>query len=136
MTVIVTFLTFLRLTGFLLAFYISLEHGLHEGHALIAPRLLVGLLGLIGLTCCCLKGLTIAVIAMAVQGIVGCKGTTMGYAMLAKLLTATLLRDLTSWAPRCLAFCVTFGFGWGCTALSFCLKVPTFLLNHNLLDVL
>ncbi len=57
------FLTFLRLTGFLLAFYISLEHGLHEGHALITPRLLLGLLGLRGLTFCCLKGLTIAVIA-------------------------------------------------------------------------
>ncbi len=48
----VTFLTFLRLTSFLLAFHISLEHGLHEDHALIAPRLLVGLLGLRGLICC------------------------------------------------------------------------------------
>ncbi len=67
--VIAMFLTFLRLTGILLAFHISLEHGLHEGYALIAPRLLVGLLGLRGLTCCCLKGLTIAVIAMAVQGV-------------------------------------------------------------------
>jgi hypothetical protein len=27
--VVVTFLTFLRFAGFLLAFYISLEHGLH-----------------------------------------------------------------------------------------------------------
>ena len=44
--VIVMFLTFLRLTGFLLAFYISLEHGLHEGHVPIAPRFLVGLFGL------------------------------------------------------------------------------------------
>jgi hypothetical protein len=44
---------FLRLTSFLLAFYISLEHGLHEGHALIAPRLLVGLLGLRGLMVWC-----------------------------------------------------------------------------------
>jgi hypothetical protein len=69
--VIVTFLTFLKPSGFLLAFYISLEHGLHEGRALIAPRLLVGLLGLRGLTCCCLKGLTIAVIATAVQGVGG-----------------------------------------------------------------
>jgi hypothetical protein len=50
--VVVTFLTFLRLTSFLLAFYISLKHGLHEDHALMAPRLLVGLLVLIGLTCC------------------------------------------------------------------------------------
>jgi hypothetical protein len=125
------FHTFLRLTGFLLAFHISLEHGLHEGHALIAPRLLVGLLGLRGLTCCCLKGLTIAVIVMAVHGVVGCEGTAMGLARLAKLLTATLLRDSTSWAPRRLALLVTFGFGWGCTALSFCLEVHTFLLNHD-----
>jgi hypothetical protein len=97
------FLTFLRLTGFLLAFYISLEHGLHEGHALIAPRLLVGLLGLRGLTCCCLKGLTITVIATAFQGVMCREGYTMGLAPLAKLLTATLLRDSTSQAPRRLA---------------------------------
>jgi hypothetical protein len=125
---------FLRLTGFLLAFHISLKHGLHEGHALIAPRLLVGLLEPRGLTCCCLEGLTIAVIATAVQGVVGCEGTAMGLAKLAKLLTATLLRDSNSWAPRCLAFRVTFGFGWGCTAHSFCLKVCTFFLNHDSLD--
>jgi hypothetical protein len=94
---------FLRLTSFLLPFSISLEHGLHEGHALIAPRLLVGLLGLGGLTCCCLEGLTNAVIAMAVQGVVGHEGSAMGLALLAKYLTATLLRDLTSRAPRRLA---------------------------------
>jgi hypothetical protein len=129
------FLTFLRLISFLLDFYISLEHGLHEGHTLIAPRLLVGLLGLRGLTCCCLEGLTIAVIATAVQGVVRCEGSAMGLALLAKLLTATLLRDSTSWAPRCLAW-VTFGLGWGCTALSFCLEVCTFLLNHDSLDSL
>jgi hypothetical protein len=70
--VIIAFLTLLRLTGFFLAFCISLKHGLHEGHALFAPRLLEGLLGLRGLTCCCLEGLTIAVIAMAVQGVVLC----------------------------------------------------------------
>jgi hypothetical protein len=97
------FLTFLRLTRFLLAFHMSFEHGLHEGHALIAPRLLVGLLGLRGLTCCCLEGLSIAIIATAVQGVVGLEGTAMGFATLAELLTATLLRDSTSRAPRCLA---------------------------------
>jgi hypothetical protein len=73
--VVVMFLTFLRLTGFLLVFHISLKHGLHEGHALIAPRLLVGLLGVRELTCCYLKGLTIAVIATAVQGGMGLEGT-------------------------------------------------------------
>ncbi len=129
------FLTFLRLTGFLLDFYISLEHGLHEGHALIAPRLLVGLLGLRGLTCC-LEGLTIAVIATAVQGVVCREGSAMGLAPLAKLLTVTLLRDSTSRAPRRLALWVTLGLGWGCTALSFRLEVCTFLLNHDLLDSL
>jgi hypothetical protein len=105
------FLTFLRLTSFLLAFHISPKHGLHEGHALIAPRLLVGLLGLRGLTCCCLEGLTIAVIAMAVQGVVGLEGTAAGLATLAELLTVTLLRNSTSQAPRRLALWVTLGFG-------------------------
>jgi hypothetical protein len=76
-------LALLRLTGFLLAFHISLEHGLHKIHALIAPKLLVGFLGLRGLTCCYLKGLTIAVIAMAVQDVVGLVGTAVGFARLA-----------------------------------------------------
>ncbi len=92
-----------RLTGFVIGLYIGLKHGLHKGHAHIAPKFLVGLLGLSGLTCCCLKGLTIAVIATAVQGVVGLVGTAMSFAMLEKLLTATLLRDLTSQAPRRLA---------------------------------
>jgi hypothetical protein len=105
----------LRLTGFLLAFCISLKHGLHEGHALNAPRLLARLLGLRGLTCCYLKGLTIAVIATTVQGVVGLEGTAVGFATLAELLTVTLLRDLTSRPPRRLALWVTLGFGSGCT---------------------
>ncbi len=71
---------------------------------------------------------------MAVQGVVGREGTVVGLATLAKLLTATLLRDLISRAPRCLVLWVTFGFRWGCTVLSFCLEVCTFLLNHDLLD--
>ncbi len=127
-------LALIRLTGFLLASCISLEHGLHEGHALIAPRLLVGLLGLRGLTCCCLEGLTIAVIAMAVQGVVDQVGTAVGLAMLAKLLTATLLRDSTSRAPRRLVLWVTLGFGSGCTSRTFCLELLVVLLNHDLLD--
>ncbi len=40
--VIAVLLALLRLTSFLLAFHISLKHGLHEGHALIPPKLLVG----------------------------------------------------------------------------------------------
>jgi hypothetical protein len=131
--VIVTFLTLLRPTSFLLAFCISLKHGLHKGHARIAPRLLVELLGLKGLTYCYLKGLSIAVIAMAVQGVMGLEGTTVGFATLAELLTATLLRDSTSQALRCLALWVTLGFGSGCTTLTFCLEFLAVLLNHDLL---
>ncbi len=130
----VALLVLLRLTGFLLIFCISIKQGLHEGHALIAPILLVGLLGLRGLTCCCLKGLTNAVIVTAVQGVVGLVGTTMGLATLAKLLTATLLRDSTNWAPRHLALWVTLGFGPGCTSLSFCLELLIMFLNHDMLD--
>ncbi len=94
---------FLRLTGFLLAFCISLKHGLKEGLILIAPRLLVGLLGLRGLTCCSLKGLAVAVIAMTVQGVMRCERIAMGLALLAKFRHATLLRDSTSWSPGCFA---------------------------------
>jgi hypothetical protein len=130
--VIIAPLALLRLTCFLSAFHISLEHGVHKRHALIAPKLLVGLLGLRGLTCYCLEGLTIAVIAMAVQGIVGLVGTAMEFAMLAKLLTATLLRDLTSRAPRRLAHWITLGFVPGCSSLTFCLEfLIVLLLNHD-----
>ncbi len=127
-------LTLLRLTSFLLAFCISLEHGLHESHALIAPRLLEGLLGLRGLTCCCLERLTIAVIATVVQGLMGLVGTAVGLATLAILLTVTLLRESTSWAPRCLMLWVTLGLGSGCTSLTFRLELLVVHLNHDSLD--
>jgi hypothetical protein len=51
--------------------------------------------------------------------------------MMAELLTVTLLRDSTSRAPKRLALWVTLGFGWGCTALSFCLEFLALLLNHD-----
>jgi hypothetical protein len=127
-------LALLRLTSFLLAFCISFEYGLHEGHALIAPRLLEGLLGLRGLTCSCLEWLTIAVLVTAVQGVVGLVQTVVGLAKLAKLLTATLLRDSTSQAPRRFAIWVTLGFRLGCTSLTFCLELLVLLLNHDSLD--
>jgi hypothetical protein len=112
----------LRLSGFLLALHVSIEHGLHEGHALIAPKLLVGLLGLTGLTCCCLEELAIAVIATAVQVVVGLVGASVGLATLAELLTATLLRDLTSRAPRRLALLVTLDPDQAVLALSIALS--------------
>ncbi len=92
-----------RLTGFVIGLYIGLKHGLHKGHARIAPKFLVGLLGLSGLTCCCLQGITVNVIAAAVQVVVGLVGTAVSFATLEKLLTVTLLRDLASQAPKCLA---------------------------------
>jgi hypothetical protein len=104
--VIIAPLVLLRLSGFLLAFCISLEHGLHKSHALISPKLLAWLLGLRGLTCCSLKGLTIAVIVMAVQCVVGLVGTVVGFATLAKLLTGTLLRDSGPQTP-----CIS-GYSW------------------------
>jgi hypothetical protein len=133
--VIVTPFALLRLTGFLLALHISLEH-LHEGHSLIAPKLLAGLLRLSGLTWLCLKGLTIAVIAAAVQGVVGLVGTAVGLARPSELLTATLLRDSTSRAPRHHALWVTLGFGPGCNSLTFCLELLVVLLNRDALNSL
>ncbi len=71
---------------------------------------------------------------MAAHGIVSLIGITVGLAMLAKLLTACLLRDSTSQAPRCLALWVTLGFRLGCTSLTFCLELLIMLLNHDSLD--
>jgi hypothetical protein len=83
-------LTFLRLTSFLIL-YIGLRYGLHEGHTLIAPNFFVGLLGNRGLTCCCREGLTIAIIATAVQGVAGLVRAAVGFAMKANLLPVNFL---------------------------------------------
>ncbi len=64
----------------------------------------------------------------------GLVGTAVGLAMLAKLLTATLLRDSTSQAPRRLALWVTLGLRSGCTSFTFCLELLVVLLNHELLN--
>ncbi len=105
-----------------------------NSHILVAPRILVGLLGLRGLTCCSLKGLAIAVIATAVQDVMRRGRTAMGLALLAKLLTATPLRDSTSRPPGRFALRVTLGFGRGCTALCLCLEVHTLIFFHDSLD--
>ncbi len=123
-------LMFLRLTCFL-DFCISLEHGLHEGHTLIAPKRLVGLLGLKGLTC-----RTILVVVMAVTSIVHLVGVAMGLAMLAKLLIANLLRDSIIQAPRCFPLGITHGVRTGCASLTFCLQLLVLLIKHDLLNSL
>jgi len=53
----------------------------------------------------------------------------MGLASLAELLTATLLRDSTSWGPRYLVLQVTLGFRWSCTTLTLCLEFLALTLN-------
>jgi hypothetical protein len=95
------------------------------------PNFFVGLLGLSGLTCRRLEGLAVAVIATTVQGVMHCEWTTMGLALLAKLLTATLLRDLTSGSPGRFVLRVTLGFGWDCTALCLGFEVRTSFFFHH-----
>ncbi len=96
---IVTLLLLLKLTSFL-SLYIGLKHGQHEGHTLITPNFLVGLLGLRGLTCYCREELTIAIVATVVQGVLGLVGATVGFAMLAKLLTANRSLGLDHSSPQ------------------------------------
>ncbi len=72
---------------------------------------------------------------MAVQGVVGLVGTTVGIATLAKpLTTVTLLKDLTSRAPRRLALWITLGFRPGYSSLTFHLELLVVLLNHYALN--
>jgi hypothetical protein len=66
--------------------------------------------------------------------IAGLVGTAVGLAMLAKLFTATLLRDLTSRAPRHLALWITLGFRPGSSSLTLCLELLVLLLHHDALD--
>jgi hypothetical protein len=136
--VIIVLPALLRLTGFMIGFYIGLKHGLHKSHALITPILLVGFLGLSGLTCCSLEWLTISVIAMAVQGFVGGVRTAVGFSTVANLLTATLLGDSTSRPPRRLPFGITLSFGPGCScsSLTLCLQPLLLISNHDLFDSL
>ena len=119
--VIVTLLTLLGLTS-LLSLYIGLEHGLHKVHTRIAPKLLVGLLALRGLTCCFHKGLSIAVIATTVQDVVCLVGAAVGFATLAKLLAASLLRYLITQAPRRFPLGITHRIRTGCSSLTLLLS--------------
>ncbi len=80
--------------------------------------------------------LTIAVIATAVQGVVGLVWTAVGFATLAKLLTVTFLRDSTSQAPRCLLLWIILVFRSGCSSLTLCLEPPLLLFNHDSLNSL
>ncbi len=126
---------FLGLPCFL-GFCIGLKHGLHEVHIFIVPKLVVGLLRIRGLTCSCTKGLTILVIAMVVTSIMRLVGAAMGFAALAKLLTACLVRDSITQAPRCFPLGITLGIRTGCGSLTFSLELLVVLLNHDLLNIL
>jgi hypothetical protein len=92
-TVILMLLAYLGLTS-IHGFCISLKPGLHEGHLLLAPILLVGLLSIRWSSHGSAMGLTILVIAMTVTHVVHLIGTAVSLATLAKLLTLCLLRDL------------------------------------------
>jgi hypothetical protein len=125
--VILMLLAFHRLTSFL-GFYISLEHGLHEGHTLIVPNFLVGLLRIGWFFCCCTKGLTFLVNAMAVTSVVHLVGAAMGFAMLAKLVTVCLLRDSSLEPPDAFRLRLLLVLGRAAVAFPFALS---FSLNFS-----
>jgi hypothetical protein len=71
----------------------GLEHGCNIGHLFVAPKFLVGLLCVGGLTWGCTEGLAILVVLATVVGIVRLVRAAVSLATLAKLLKANLLRD-------------------------------------------
>ena len=89
-----------------------------------------------GLTCGCTKGVTILVIATTVPSIMHLVGATMGFAMLEKLLTVCLLRDLITQALRYFPLGITLGIRTGCVSLTLCLELLIEFFNHDLLDIL
>jgi hypothetical protein len=131
--VMVMLLMLLRLTNFL-SLCIGPEHGLHKGHTLISPKLCVALLGLSGCTCCCHKELTIAVIATAVQGVVGLVAAAVGFAMMAKLLTVSFLWDLFFLATRRAHLGAALGIRTSCCSLALSLELLILHLNHDSLN--
>jgi len=62
----------------------GLEHGCHKSHLLVAPKFLVGLLCVGGLTCGCTKGLAILVVLATVVGIARLMRAAVSLATLAK----------------------------------------------------
>ena len=64
------------------------------GQLLVAPKLLVGLTCIRGLTWGCTQGLAILVVLATVVGVVRLVRAAVSLALLAKLLGANLLRDL------------------------------------------
>jgi hypothetical protein len=105
-------------------------------HLLIAPILLVGLLCIGGLTCGSAKGLTILVVLATLVGIVCLVGAVVSLATLAKLLTASLLRDSIRRAPRRLFLRagMTLAVGLGYLSLALGLLPLIVPLVHNTLN--
>ncbi len=71
-----------------------------KGQLLVAPKLLMGLTCIGGLTWGCTEGLAILVVLATVAGVVRQVRAAVSLASLAKLLGANLLRDSLRWAPR------------------------------------
>ena len=80
LTLLASFLLFLK------PFLNGLEHGCHISHLLIAPKLLVGLTCIGGLTWGCTEGLAILVVLATVAGVVRLVRAAVSLASLAKLL--------------------------------------------------
>ncbi len=90
---VVALLALLTFLLFLKSFLNGLEHGRHIGQLLVAPKFLVGLTCVGGLTWGCTKGLAILVVLATVAGVVRHVRAAVSLASLAKLLGANLLRD-------------------------------------------
>ncbi len=82
-TALLALLTFLL---FLKPFLNGLEHGRHVGQLLVAPKFLVGLTCIGGLTRGCTEGLAILVVLATVAGVVRQVRAAVSLASLAKLL--------------------------------------------------
>ncbi len=101
---------------------------------LVLTQYQLHLLGLRELTCCCLKGLTISIIAAAGQGVMGRVGTAVGLAPLAKLLTWPFLGTQPVGPPYALRLVYSWLWIGMYHSLTFCLELLVVLLNHDLPD--
>ncbi len=125
--VILMIFAFLGLTGFL-GFCISLNHGLHEGHTLIAPKFLLELLRFWWLSHGSAKGFTIFVMAMAVTRVMHLIGAAMGFATLANLSLRAFLETQSLESLDAFVLGLLLVLGWAAVSLPFALS---FSLNFS-----
>ncbi len=98
-------LALLILSSFFLAFLKGLKHGGHICQPFLAPTYLVGLMFIVWFTSGCTKGITILIIMVTLDRIVGLVGAIVRLAYLTKLLGTRLLRDsIRQASSRCASF--------------------------------